>query len=139
MYKNILFATDLLKEHTSQAEKVANLAKQFHANLYLIHVIELPASIMVAQGLGFTELATPSKEDATTVLSMLGEQLNLPQEQLFVELGSVKEQILKKAKDLNCQLIVLGSHSTSGITFSLGGTANSIVHHAKCDVLTLRE
>lgn len=139
MYKHILFATDLLNEHVVQAEKAADIAKQFHAKLYLLHVIELPASVMVAQGLGFTELASPSKEDATTVLSMLGEQLGIPSNHLFVEIGSVKEKILEKAKDLDCQLIMLGSHSASAINFSLGGTANAIVHHAKCDVLTLRE
>lgn len=75
MYTNILFATDLLNEHSHLTEKAANIAKQFNAKLYLLHVIELPTSILIAQGLGFTELANPSKEDAQTVLSLIGESL----------------------------------------------------------------
>lgn len=138
MYTNILFATDLLNEHTHFAEKAAMIAKQLKAKLYLLHVIELPASIQIAQGLGFTELANPAKDDAQTVLTLLGENLNIPSGQQFVEIGSVKEHILNKAKDLDCQLIILGSHSTTGLPSILGSTAHAVVNHAFCDVLTLR-
>lgn len=138
MYTNILFATDLLNEHTHLAEKAAELSKQFNATLYLLHVIELPASIQIAQGLGFTELAKPSKEDAETVLSLLGEQLSISTKHQFVEIGSAREHIIQKAKELNCQLIILGSHSASGLQSILGSTAHETVNHAACDVLTLR-
>lgn len=138
MYTNILFATDLLNEHVHLAEKAASIAKQLNAKLYLLHVIELPTSILIAQGLGFTELANPSKEDAQTVLSLLGENLLIPVEQQFVEIGSVKEHVLNKAKDLNCQLIIIGSHSIMGLPSILGSTAHAVVNHAHCDVLTLR-
>ncbi len=138
MYTNILFATDLLNEHSHLIEKASVIAKQFNAKLYLLHVIELPASIQLAQGLGFTELANPAKDDAQTVLSLIGENLNIPTEQQFVEIGSVKEHILEKAKDLNCQLIIIGSHSSTGIQNFLGSTAHATVNHAPCDVLTLR-
>lgn len=138
MYTNILFATDLLNEHSHLTEKAANIAKQFNAKLYLLHVIELPTSILIAQGLGFTELANPSKEDAQTVLSLIGESLQIPQEQQFVEIGSVKEHILNKAKDLNCQLIIIGSHSATGLPSILGSAAHAVVNHSVCDVLTLK-
>ncbi|HAT2065245.1 TPA: universal stress protein [Legionella pneumophila] len=138
MYTNILFATDLLNEHSHLTEKAANIAKQFNAKLYLLHVIELPTSILIAQGLGFTELANPSKEDAQTVLSLIGDSLQIPQEQQFVEIGSVKEHILNKAKDLNCQLIIIGSHSATGLPSILGSTAHAVVNHSVYDVLTLK-
>ncbi|USQ12646.1 universal stress protein [Legionella lytica] len=138
MYNNILFATDLLKEHSHLAEKAVEIAKQLNAQLYLLHVIELPASFQLAQGLGFTELVNPTKDDAQTVLSLLGESLHIPAEQQFVEVGSVKEHIFSKVKELNCQLVILGSHSTSGLSSLLGSTAHATVNHAPCDVLTLR-
>ena len=138
MYNNILFATDLLNEHNHLTIKAAEIAKQFKAKLYLLHVIELPASIQLAQGLGFTELANPAKDDAQTVLSLLGENLNVPAKQQFVEIGSVKEHIFNKVKELNCGLIILGSHSSTGLHTFLGSTANAVVNHAPCDVLTLR-
>lgn len=138
MYKNILFATDLLNEHNHLAKKAAEIAKQFNTELYLLHVIELPASVQLAQGLGFIELANPVKDDAQTVLSLIGENLKIPADHQFVEIGSVKEHIFKKAKELNCQLIIIGSHSTSGFNSFLGSTAHATVNHAPCDVLTLR-
>jgi universal stress protein A len=138
MYTNILFATDLLKEHSHLAEKAVEIAKQLNAKLFLLHVIELPASIQLAQGLGFTELVNPAKDDAQTVLSLLGESLDIPEDQQFVEIGSVKEHIFSKVKELNCQLIILGSHSVSGFSSLLGSTAHATVNHAPCDVLTLR-
>jgi universal stress protein A len=138
MYTNILFATDLLNEHNQLTQKAAEIAKYFKANLYLLHVIELPASIQLAQGLGFTELATPAKDDAQTVLSLIGETLHVPAAHQFVEIGSVKEHIFSKVKALNCDLIIIGSHSTIGLNSFLGSTAHATVNHAPCDVLTLR-
>lgn len=139
MYKNILFATDLLKEHTHLIEKAASLAKQFNAKLYLLHVIELPTTLQLAQGLGFTELVNPAKDDAQTVLTLIGEEFNIPKEDLFVEIGSVKAHIFKKVKELNCQLIIIGNHSSTISMHSfLGSTAHATVNHAPCDVFVLR-
>lgn len=138
MYTNILFATDLLKEHNHLTEKAVEIAKQFHAKLYILHVIELPTSVQLAQGLGFTELAKPAKDDAQTVLSLIGENFHIPPKQQFVDVGSVKDHIFSKVKELNCQLIIIGSHSTTGLRSLLGSTAHAAVNHAPCDVLTLR-
>lgn len=138
MYTKILYATDLSAEHSHLTEKAVAIAKQFNATLYLLHVIELPASVQLAQGLGFAELANPVKDDAQTVLSLMGENYNIPIEQQFVEIGSVKEHIFNKAKSLGCELILVGSHSPSGFSAFLGSTAQATVHHAPCDVLTLR-
>lgn len=138
MYTNILFATDLLEEHNHLTEKAVEIAKKFHTKLFLLHVIEMPASYQLAQGLGFTELAKPAKNDAQTVLSLIGDEFHIPQEQQFVEIGAVKELIFNKVKELNCQLIIIGSHSSIGLHSFLGSTAHATVNHAPCDVLTLR-
>ena len=71
-------------------------------------------------------------------IKILGENFNIPQEQQFVEVGSVKEHIFDKVKKLNCQLIIIGSHSSSGLHSFLGSTANATVNHAPCDVIRLR-
>jgi len=137
MYTNILYATDLMNEHNHLTEKAVTIAKQFKAKLFLLHVIELSTSVQLAQGLGFIELVSPSKEAAQTVLSMIGDTYKIPEANQFVEIGSVKEHIFSKVKDLNCQLVIIGSHSSSGFNF-LGSTAHATVNHAPCDVLTLR-
>lgn len=138
MYTNIIFATDLLSEHEHLTEKAVTLAKTLNATLYLLHVIELPASYQLAQGLGFTELAHPAREDAQTVLSLIGDNLNIPNEHLFVEIGSVKEHILKKIDELGCDLIIMGSHSANRFESLLGSNAHAVTNRSPCDVLTLR-
>jgi universal stress protein A len=138
MYTRILFATDLLNQHNHFTEKAAVLAKQLNATLYLLHVIELPTSYQLAQSLGFTELANPAKDDARTVLSLIGENYNIPASQQFVEIGSVKELVFNKVKELKCNLVIIGSHSADEMPSFLGSTAHSITNRAPCDVLTLR-
>lgn len=139
MYTNILLATDLSESHFSMCEKAVRIARNFKTKLHMLHVIELPASVQLAQGLGFTELASPSKEDAKTVMRLLGEALQIPDDQQYVEVGSVPEQVFKKVSLLGCELIIIGRHTDEGLHHPfLGSSAYSIIHHAPCDVVTIR-
>lgn len=138
MYSNILFATDLKEDHFALCQQAAAIAKAFKGQLSLLHVIEAPASLQLAQGLGFAELINPVKDDAQTVMSALGDALNIPLKRQYVEGGSIKTVILQKVKELHIDLIIIGSHSPNHLPAFLGSTANAIVHHANCDVLTLR-
>lgn len=138
MYTHILHPTDLTKEHYPLTVQAVALAKQLKAKIYLLHVIEVPASIQVAQSLGFTELANPATDDAKTVMSLIGDELDIPADDQFIEVGSVKEHIFNKIRDLNCQLVIVGSHSPGSMPSFLGSTAHAVVNHAPCDVLTLR-
>jgi universal stress protein A len=52
--------------------------------------------------------------------------------------GVPKEEITQIAQQENVDLIVVGSHGRHGFALLLGSTANSILHHAHCDVLAVR-
>ncbi len=138
MYTNILHATDLSEHHFEMCRKAVDIANCFHAKLYLLHVIEPPTSLQLAQGLGFAEFDHPMKDDAETVMRVLGEALKIPVDQQCVEIGSIKMNILDKVKELACNLIIIGSHTPSKLPAFLGSTAHAVSHHAPCDVLTLR-
>lgn len=139
MYKNILHATDLSENHFDMCKQAVEIAKCFHAKLFILHVIEPPASLQLAQGLGFAEFDYPVKDDAQEVMRTIGDALKIPIKQQFVEIGSIKMQVLKKVKELCCDLIIIGSHSPNTLPAFLGSTAHAVVHHAECDVLTLRK
>lgn len=134
----ILHATDLSEHHFRMCERAVGIAKQLHAKLYLMHVVQTPSTLLLAQGLGFTEIENPEPllEDARGVMAVLGDTFHIPKKQLLVELGSAKEHILQKGIDLACQMIIIGHHSAK---LMLGNTARAITDAAKCDVLTLRE
>lgn len=140
MYTIMLHATDLSENHFDICQKAVQIAAVFSAKLHLLHVIEPPPTLQFAQGLGFAELGNPNlmKEDAQTVMQLLGDALNIPSEQQHVEIGSIKMHVLDKAKTLKCNLIILGSHTPSVLPTFLGSTAHAVVNHALCDVLTLR-
>ena len=138
MYSTILHATDLYENHFQMAKNAVNIAKHFNAKLYLLHVIEPPVSLQLAQSLGFAEFDAPVKDDAKTVMAVLGEALNIPLEQQFVEVGSINTHVLNKVQAINCTLIIIGSHLQTHLPAFLESSAQEIIHHAKCDVLTLR-
>ncbi len=138
MYTRILHATDLSENHFNMCQQAVEVAKRFDAALFLLHVIEPPPSLQLAQGLGFAEFDKPLKEDAQTVMGVLGEAVNIPASQQFVEIGSIKMHVLAKAKELGCELIIIGSHTPHNLPTFLGSTAHAVIHQAKCDVLTLR-
>ena len=138
MYSTILHATDLSEYHYALSQKAADIARLFNAKLYLLHVIQPPTSLQIAQGLGFAEFDTPVKDNAQTVMSVLGDALDIPSERLLVEVGSIKHNILSRAKALGCECIIIGSHTPTHLTPFLGSIAHAIVYHAHCDVITLR-
>lgn len=139
MPTTILHATDLSENHFRMCERAVDIAKRFNAKLYLLHVLETPSSMLLAQGLGFTEIENPAPllEDAESVMALLGETFVIPKKQLIVELGSPKLHILQKTIDLGCQMLIIGHHSKN--SRSLGNTTSSIIGESICDVLTLRE
>lgn len=139
MYSTILFATDLKENHYTLCQQAAHVAHAFKAPLHLLHVVEQPASLQLAQGLGFAELTAPAKEMARAVLKTLGEALKIPDTHLHIEVGGVKQHILDTINALQCDLLIIGSHDTHGFPSFLGSTAHAMVNHAPCAVLTLRE
>lgn len=140
MYTRILYATDLSSAHYPQCQQALEIALKFNATLYLLHVLETPSSLQLAQGLGFAEFDSPVpvQEDAEAVLQTLGDALNIPAAQQFVEIGSIKTHVLEKIAALECNLLIIGSHGKQNLPTLLGNTARSLVESAPCDVLTLR-
>ena len=140
MYARILHATDLSEKHFHICEQAMQIAQRFNAKLYLLHVIEPPVSLQLAQGLGFAEFDNPDqiKADAQAVLATLGEAINVPLQQQFVEIGPINSHVFEKIKELACELVIIGSHTPSNLPQFLGSTAHTIVQQANCDVLTLR-
>ncbi len=139
MYKNILHATDLTENHFNYCEKALQIAKALDAKLYIMHVIEPPSSLQLAQGLGFAEIYNPtaSLANAQEILKIIGESLNIPNNQLFAEIGSIKEHILKKAYELDCNLIIIGHHEAKKLPEFFQSSAHNIEQYATCDVLSI--
>ncbi len=135
-YRHLLLAVDLLSMTDPSIPKAAILAKSFGAKLSILHVVEpIPAYAEITPIHVEEDLMEQSKKQ----LSELGKQLNVSPENQYVRLGPPKREIIEMAKELNIDLIVMGSHGRHGLSLLLGSTANAIVHSAPCDVITIRK
>jgi universal stress protein A len=139
VYSTILHPTDLSESHFDLCKKAVEITNCFGGKLHLLHIIEPPATMQLAQGLGFaTEVYTPVKSNAQAVMQILGEALNIPPEQQHVEIGSIKIHILDKIQELGCELVIIGTPMPSPLSTILGSTTHAVAHKAPCDVLALR-
>ena len=134
-YKHILLATDLSDICglvTAQAKSMADL---YSSKLSIVHAIEpIPAYGYP----GFEDLQTPLIDHARQQVEKLAKDSGIPESQIYLEFGAVKKEILRVAKEIKADLIVIGSHGRHGLSRLLGSGANAIVHGAECDVLTVR-
>jgi hypothetical protein len=71
-------------------------------------------------------------------LMQLGEKLAVDLANRWMLWGVPKQEIIHIAEQEKVDLIVVGSHGRHGLALLLGSTANSILHHAKCDVMAVR-
>ena len=77
------------------------------------------------------------KQARDTALEYAG-HYRIPESRIHVELGSIEKTILDKADDIGADLIVVGSHTRSGLALLLGSTARGLVPGAHCDVLAVK-
>jgi universal stress protein A len=71
-------------------------------------------------------------------LDDIAKQNGIPINQIYLPVGNAAEEIHTLADDINADLIVIGTHDSSGLKLLLGSTANSVLHGAKKDVLAVR-
>jgi nucleotide-binding universal stress UspA family protein len=116
-------------------------AQLFGAHIYLLSVIE-PTTFLT--GFEDSPLAMPKRDLAQTAKNAL-EQIarsELPGRaavSVLVRKGKAYDQIVKAARSLQIDLIIIPTHGYRGLERAmLGSTAERVVRLAPCPVLTLR-
>lgn len=140
LYKHILLAVDFYDQGKLVKIKAKQLAEQNQAQLSLVHVVEnLPMTDAAYGPIPFdADLSAEWLEASKRRLKQLGEELGVPEQRQWLEMGSAKLEIVRVAEDNHVDLIIVGSHGRHGLALLLGSTANGVLHHAKCDVLAVR-
>ena len=141
MYKSILVPIDLSDlEIAAPAIKAAvQLAEWTGAKLRLINVQQiLPATYMDYVP---PEFDAQQREWADTEMKAVQAKVVLPSERvsIVVRIGGIYPEILAEAEEWGADLIVIGSHRPAMSTYLLGSNAKTVVRHAKCSVLVVRE
>jgi universal stress protein A len=139
IYKNILLAVDLRVTHDVYTlSRAVQLAKDSNAALGIIHVVEPLNTYGEIRTQTILDLEKKNESDAKSAFRDLVSGFDVGDDQLILEIGSAKKVIIEVAKKLNCDLIIVGAHSKTGLNILLGSTANAVINHAHCDVLTVR-
>ncbi|HYG34803.1 MAG TPA: universal stress protein [Clostridia bacterium] len=141
--KRILVPTDFSECSLQALDYALGLANEFGAKITLLHIVE-PAFVPDSY-LG----SLPTMDEVNQNVLEGGrerlEALNrkrighrVPAETL-VRMGRAHSEIPDTAKALGIDLIVMGTHGASGLQhILLGSTAERVIRHAPCPVMTVR-
>jgi len=137
--KKILVATDFSDGSDEALERAIEIGQPSRATIEILHVIELSEE--------FPFGATYFDADYGTLYTSVDERLSeraervrpagLPCTTKILEGGAVAE-ITKRGRDVDADLIVVGTHGRTGIAHAmLGSVAERVVRRASCPVLTV--
>lgn len=130
--------------HSKNALKYAvPLAERFGASLHLVFVVE---PTVYPADLGFGQVVLPGIEEelrekgAEELEGLIEREIgSRVKASCAVRTGSPHQEILAEAEERKVDLIVVATHGHSGVEHILfGSTADRIVRHATCPVLTIR-
>jgi nucleotide-binding universal stress UspA family protein len=135
--KRILVATDFSEQSEKALEWAKCFADAFKAKLVLLHVIDVfSLSETGALMTGMDPLGA-IREQVRSHMDRL--KTAFPGADIMVREASPRPTIVELASELDCDLIVMGTHGRSGLVhLLLGSVAEYVVRHSKVPVLTVR-
>lgn len=145
LIRSILLPTDFSECANYALSYAASLARQAHASIICVHVIEpvMPAVgyTGLTEPLPITDITDQLEESAERELPKLGECEEcegLDIEEVITH-GDAAAEIVRVAKERGVDLIVISSHGRTGLGRILfGSTAESVVRYAHCPVLVVK-
>lgn len=140
--KKILVPVDFSNPSKKALQYALPLASQFGAEITLLYVLEpipypndfLASYPLVADN---SDLLKAARKELTE----LSEKLKAGSQpaQTLLRHGNPAHEICAAAKDLGIDLIVISTHGYTGLKHVLlGSTAEKVVRHAPCPVMTVR-
>ena len=141
MFRTILVPVDLsdLEVAAPALDVAVSMAEWAGAALRLINVQQiLPATYMDYVPPDFD---AQQREWADAEMKKVKAKIKLPPERvsMVVRVGGIYPEILAEAEEWGADLIVIGSHRPAMSTYLLGSNAKTVVRHAKCSVLVVRQ
>ena len=141
IYKCILFGTDFSAASGPAFDQALKLARQNGAELLIAHAFVPPDSLSYMPPECYHQWATQFRAETEGRISALiqSARKNKVKAHMLILSGPADNAILKAAKQLGVDLIVIGTHGHRGVSrFFLGSIANQLVTRAPCAVLTVR-
>ena len=136
----ILHPTDFSESSTYALQIAADLARLHQAKILILHVVETlgPENVTYGEATSQLEPASYRRRLENDLRQSVPAPAGVSVEYLLAG-GDTAQEILRVAQEHNCDLIVMGTHSRTGLTRLLtGSTAEKVMRHASCSVLITR-
>jgi nucleotide-binding universal stress UspA family protein len=145
MFKNIIVASDLSPKAIFSARKAVQIAHQFNSNITVLNVHEefmdkdememLRVSVDDMQD-KFRQIAIEAKNEIKSMFSKLHtDDIKI---EVILREGTPSKEILILAKEINADLIVMGTNGKDNLTdFLLGTTSENVISKSSCSVLVV--
>ncbi len=142
-YKHVLAAVDLSEEADRVLQEAKQVAEDRGAELTVLSVVKPLTQVYGGLDMAaYTDVTVNFEREAQAQalrqLQEIGERMGIQASQVEVAVGAPPSKIVEVANGRDADLIVIGSHGRHGLGLLLGSTANGVLHHAQCDVLTVR-
>ena len=141
--KRILCPTDFSAIAEKAVEYAVFLASSHNAELQLLHVVDYLHGFDNYLILSMTpheiseRMEKHANEDLSEVVNQIKESVKTEK---AVRHGKASVQIIKMAREMKADLIVMGSHGRTGLSHVIiGSVAEAVVRHAYCPVLVVRD
>ena len=133
----ILHPTDFSAQSRAAFDVACSLARDYGAELIIVHV-HRPEPIFAPDGIAVNIPAEEPFELRAKLAKIIPEDPRTKFEHHLLE-GEPAEEILRIAKSEGADLIVLGTHGSTGLyRLLMGSVAESVLRKAPCPVLTVR-
>lgn len=142
--RRVLMGTDFSDYSKEALDDAILLAKQFGAELYLLHVFDVPTyipGVASVSGPEVFEWIRTFREEEQKRLESLAEQVRQRGVAVhpILKEGVPFREILKAAKEISADLIVLGTHGRTGLDrLMMGSVAERVVRRSPCRILLVR-
>jgi universal stress protein A len=138
-YKKILLAVDLSDDSEVVGKRAVDMAIRYQSQICLVHVVEyVPVEPMGEALLPAVQIEDELVNSAKTRFEALANSLELTDAPRFVEVGNIKAEVIRIAREQECDLIVLGCRERHGLAIMVNFTEDTVLHAAPCDVLAVR-
>lgn len=140
--KNILVPVDFSDSGDAAMAYAVSLAKEYDAELHVVHVFEPPSTYVDGGFAGTpipTNIPTVDQQEEEAKLELIIPSEDVKFQRKFV-IGSPKDELVKYAKDNSIDLVVMGTHGHTGLTrLLMGSVAEAVVRRSPCPVLTIKQ
>ena len=143
--KRILVPTDFSEDSDEALQQALELAKQYHAKVYLLHVAEPITQCAGDFCLDASTMREAEDSEILRVREMMQEELSKFPEVREIEVesdireGDPVREILREQDEKGVDLIVMPSHRKAGLLKKLmGQVSEKVMEEAKSPVLLVR-